>query len=268
VELNRATAAYEHAIVSPLFLLNGGAVVAFLTLLGTATKKESTLSMDIAVATLAVFVWALSLLVAAAGVRAGYESQQRFTRAVTARRQLMEHALPSRSALTEVLRPPPDKSAPAKLLDEARDRQREWLRRTQLSLVGFIAGAVVAAGSIVLGALAGGPQLGPVNVKDAVAWIAWISTGLIVAAVAISTFVKERRKASGGAGPKTILAEGDLTKSDHLVVELVDGQETPQVVRIHWPVKATVVLPAAYGDTAAEAKRVLANAEMELARLR
>jgi hypothetical protein len=156
LELNRATAAYEHAIVSPLFLLNGGAVVAFLTLLGTATKKESTLSMDIAVATLAVFVWALSLLVAAAEVRAGYESQQRFTRAVRTRRQLMEHALPSRSALTEVLQPAPDKFIRAdvlnnltRLMEEARDRQSEWLWRTQLSLVGFIAGAVVAAGSSV-----------------------------------------------------------------------------------------------------------------------
>jgi hypothetical protein len=153
--------------------------------------------MDIAVATLAVFVWALSLLVAAAGVRAGYESQQGFTRAVTARRQLMEHALPSRLALTEVLRPAPDKFTPAKLLDEARDRQSEWLRRTQLSLVGFIAGAVVAAGSIVLGALPGGPQLGPVNVKDAVALIAWILTGLIVAIVAIRN---KRRPTSGRSG--------------------------------------------------------------------
>jgi hypothetical protein len=48
--------------------------------------------------------------------------------------------------------------------------------------------------------LPGGARLGSVNAKDAVAWIAWISTGLIVAAVAISTVVKEGRKTSGGAG--------------------------------------------------------------------
>jgi hypothetical protein len=70
------------------------------------------------------------------------------------------------------------------------------------------------------------------------------------------------------SSPRIILAEGDLTENDHLVVELVDGQETPQVVLIHWPVKATVVRPAAYGEAAARAMRLLANADVALARLR
>ena len=69
------------------------------------------------------------------------------------------------------------------------------------------------------------------------------------------------------SSPRITLAEGDITQNDHLVVELVDGQETRQVVLIHWPVKATVVRPAAYGD-AAKAMRLLANADVELARLR
>jgi hypothetical protein len=37
--LNQATAAFEHAALTPLFLLNGGATVAFLTLLGAASGK-------------------------------------------------------------------------------------------------------------------------------------------------------------------------------------------------------------------------------------
>jgi hypothetical protein len=64
------------------------------------------------------------------------------------------------------------------------------------------------------------------------------------------------------------LAEGDITPNDHLLVELDDGQRMPQVVLIHWPVKATAVRTAAYGDTAAKAMRLLANADVELARLR
>jgi hypothetical protein len=70
------------------------------------------------------------------------------------------------------------------------------------------------------------------------------------------------------SSPRITLAEGDITQNDHLVVELVDGQETPQMVLIHWPVKATVVRPASYGDAAAKAMRLLANADVELARLR
>jgi hypothetical protein len=63
------------------------------------------------------------------------------------------------------------------------------------------------------------------------------------------------------------LAEGDVTHDDHLRIELLNDQETPQVL-IRWPVKATVVRPAAYGDAAARAMRLLANADVELARLR
>jgi hypothetical protein len=48
LELNKATAAFEHALVSPLFLLNGGAVVAFLTLLGAASAKDSHLRVNLA----------------------------------------------------------------------------------------------------------------------------------------------------------------------------------------------------------------------------
>jgi len=35
--------------------------------------------------------------------------------------------------------------------------------------------------------------------------------------------------------PRITLAEGHHP-NDHLVVELVDGQETPQVGLVHWPV--------------------------------
>ena len=70
------------------------------------------------------------------------------------------------------------------------------------------------------------------------------------------------------SSPRITLAEGDITQNEHLVVELVNRQETPQVVLIHWPAKATAVRPAAYGEAAAKAMRLLANADVALARLR
>ena len=64
------------------------------------------------------------------------------------------------------------------------------------------------------------------------------------------------------------LAEGDVTQDgDRLHIGLLDGEEMSQVL-IQWPVKATVVRLAAYGDAAAKAMRLLANADIELARLR
>ena len=66
----------------------------------------------------------------------------------------------------------------------------------------------------------------------------------------------------------TVLAEGDLNENDRLVIELVDPADTPQLVVVHWPAKATAVRPAAYGESAARAMRLLANADVALARLR
>lgn len=57
-------------------------------------------------------------------------------------------------------------------------------------------------------------------------------------------------------------------KMTRLVIELVDPADTPQLVVVHWPAKATAVRPAAYGESAARAMRLLANADVALARLR
>ena len=70
------------------------------------------------------------------------------------------------------------------------------------------------------------------------------------------------------SSPRITLAAGDITQNDHLVVELVDGQETPQVVLIHWPVKATVVGSAAYGDATSKIMKVFAQANVRLTQIR
>ena len=43
----------------------------------------------------------------------------------------------------------------------------------------------------------------------------------------------------------TELASGQITAVDSLTIELVEAEETPAVVIIRWPVKPTVLHPAA-----------------------
>jgi hypothetical protein len=65
----------------------------------------------------------------------------------------------------------------------------------------------------------------------------------------------------------TELASGAITAADHIVIELVEADETPAVIIVRWPVKATVMHPRRFpsGDTAA---RVFAAAVVKLAQLR
>jgi hypothetical protein len=147
LELNKATATFEHAVASALFLLNGGAAVAFLTLIG-ASAKNATLSLDLGFAVNALICWAAALLLAAAGVYAGYRSQQQFTRAVSCRRQLMEHALiDETSRLKGVLRATSDET-PESLYQRARTSQIFWLSFSALAIALFVVGVGLAAASV------------------------------------------------------------------------------------------------------------------------
>lgn len=148
LELNKATAAFEHALVSPLFLLNGGGAVAFLTLLGAASANDSNLRINYATGTAAVGFWALGLVIAAIGVRKGYRSQQQYSRAVSTRRQLLEHALLGKgSRLIGQLREPPTKS-PEDIRKDAEKLQEQWLALSALALGLFVLGVGLSAVSI------------------------------------------------------------------------------------------------------------------------
>lgn len=70
------------------------------------------------------------------------------------------------------------------------------------------------------------------------------------------------------SSPRIVLAEGGITQSDKLVVELVDSKDTPRMIVINWPGQPTPVRPAAYGDIASKVMRILARANVELARIR
>jgi nitroreductase len=87
LELNKATAAFEHAALQPLFLLTGGALVAFLTLLGAIWKESH--AVHIGKLAWPLIAWSVGLVFAAAATAMAYRSQRSFTKAVrTAREQI------------------------------------------------------------------------------------------------------------------------------------------------------------------------------------
>jgi hypothetical protein len=66
----------------------------------------------------------------------------------------------------------------------------------------------------------------------------------------------------------TELATGQITATDQITIELVQADETPTVVIIHWPDKSTVLHPRRFGSAADLAARVFAAATVRLAQLR
>jgi hypothetical protein len=63
----------------------------------------------------------------------------------------------------------------------------------------------------------------------------------------------------------TTLAEGRINLSDQLIIKLVEADETPAVILIRWPLKATVIHPRRFPDTAAGIVRLFAEAHTVLA---
>ena len=66
----------------------------------------------------------------------------------------------------------------------------------------------------------------------------------------------------------TELASGQITNAEILTVELVEADETPAVVIIRWPLKATVLHPRRSSPAAEAAARIFAAAVVRLAQIR
>jgi hypothetical protein len=66
----------------------------------------------------------------------------------------------------------------------------------------------------------------------------------------------------------TELASAAITAVDSLTVELVETDETPAVVIIRWPDKATVLHPRRFPDTASIVVRLFAEAHTALAAIK
>ena len=132
LELNRAAIGFEHAILAPLFLLNGGAIVAFLTLLGATTSTSS--NLDVAPACIS---WAGGLLLGVAANYFVFHSQRRFTRVERLRRQEVERELLLGNArLTAIV------TLEKRQYD--RERERKGGERWQLAMNLAIGGSVLA----------------------------------------------------------------------------------------------------------------------------
>ena len=68
----------------------------------------------------------------------------------------------------------------------------------------------------------------------------------------------------------TTLAAGQITKADHLTVELHQSSDTPAVVLLRWPEAPSVIAPNPHALAAAATAmvRVMAEAQATLAQLR
>ena len=69
---------------------------------------------------------------------------------------------------------------------------------------------------------------------------------------------------------QTTLASGEITQSPHhtIIVELLEPDGMPAVVRIGWPLKPTVVDPRHFPDTAAVIVSMFSEAATALAAIK
>jgi hypothetical protein len=70
----------------------------------------------------------------------------------------------------------------------------------------------------------------------------------------------------GGVCAVFVIPKANATA--HLHIELVEAHETPAVVVITWPGKATVLHPRVFPEVAAQIARAFAQAATELASIR
>ena len=89
-EMVRATATFEHAALQPLFFLNGGALVATLTLYGALSNRTST---DFGTLRMAILGWIVGLVLASAAAFLGALSQFSFRKLRSTEVALFEKAL-------------------------------------------------------------------------------------------------------------------------------------------------------------------------------
>jgi hypothetical protein len=118
LELNKATAAFEHASLQPLTYLNGGALAAFMALIG-AIWKDAQSSLVISNVKWALIAWSAGLISAAFSTGMAYRSQRYFSIGARLEREAFE-----------------DIAARQAKLEDA-ESQRQEAKRDQNRAVGF-----------------------------------------------------------------------------------------------------------------------------------
>ena len=152
--LNQATAAFEHAAIAPLLLINGGGAVAFLTLLGATTDPtKSQVSISTGWAVGATIAWSAGLIAAALATTFGLGAQRGYSRAHRLHREVVEQALLGSAPLAKAVAPA---GYAAAVWDHRREAETEAAKRLSqryrnarwASIGCFIAGAACAALSV------------------------------------------------------------------------------------------------------------------------
>jgi hypothetical protein len=138
LELNRATAELERTVLQILFLLNGGASVAVLGLLGSWSERISV--KGLAQIRYALYAWAAGLVVATAATFAAYLSQRYFSRGARHDRQDLE-----RKGAAQEARESSAKNEASDERDKAKQWQAGWWCLVAVSVICFIVGAIETA---------------------------------------------------------------------------------------------------------------------------
>jgi hypothetical protein len=73
---------------------------------------------------------------------------------------------------------------------------------------------------------------------------------------------------SPSSSESTTLAEAVINGADELLVQLIQLDDLPAVVRITWPAKPSIIPPSRFNAVAAEAARLFASASTKLNQLR
>lgn len=66
----------------------------------------------------------------------------------------------------------------------------------------------------------------------------------------------------------TTLADGQITGSASILIELVEAEETPAVIIVRWPSKPTVIHPHRFPSAADVCARTFAAAAVRLAQIK
>jgi hypothetical protein len=115
--LNEATSKLEHAELAPLIVLNGGALVAFLTLVGALLGKDSGWRPELAFAGIAIVAWGFGLVAAAFASHYTLKQQAKISAAHRMMREGIEHAVYSEDFANLLAGPTPDETEPLRARD-------------------------------------------------------------------------------------------------------------------------------------------------------
>jgi hypothetical protein len=148
VMLNQATSAFEHAVLVPLTALNGGAVVALLTLAGAVADKSPLPAGWLVGASTA---WALGLIAAALAASCAFRQQRAINAAHRALRERVEQLVFSTDPeLVKALSGAPVDREQKRM--EAQTYGRWFLRAWWISVGCFVLGAAFASFAVVFAA--------------------------------------------------------------------------------------------------------------------